>query len=392
MSITTVVSSYRRCAFLVICGVTLASGGCSRTPASSTQVVNAGTVQRYTPEVGQKFSTSISPFAQVDLAFKSGGLVENILQLKGDDGRMRPIGVGDKVSAGTELARVRVSDYELRVQAAQAALEQAKAQLASAQANQQDAKFNYDRATNLYQTASVTKPDYDRAVQQYASAVASIQAAEAGIASAQSDLDTAKLALHDTAIRAPFPGWIVARYIELGMLAGSNTKAFTMVDTRRVKATFAVPDYTLSDIRLGQRQDLRLDTVQETVHGTVTAISQVADPSSRVFSVEITIANPKDTLRPGMIGSLTIGQGQAGRPCLVVPLSAITSSKDIANGFAVFLVQESAGKTYARSHDVQVGRTYGNSIEVVSGLSAGQRIVVAGGPFLTDGQEVRIIP
>ncbi len=392
MSIMTVTSSYRWCALLAMCGITLAGGGCSRTPAPSLQVVNVGTVQQYTPDAGQKFSTSISAFAQVDLAFKSGGLVENILQVKGDDGRTRPVGVGDKVSAGTELARVRLSDYELRVQAAQAALEQAKAQLASAQANREDAKFNYDRATSLYQTASLTKPDYDRAVQQYTSAVASVQAAEAGIANAQSDLDTAKLALHDTAIRAPFSGWIVARYIELGMLAGNNTRAFTMVDTRRVKATFAVPDYTLSEIRLGQRQELRLDTVRETVHGRVTAISQVADPSSRVFSVEITIDNPKDTLRPGMIGSLTIGQGYPGPPCLVVPLSAITSSKDIANGFAVFLLEESAGKTYARSHDVKVGRTFGNSIEVVSGLAEDQWIVVAGGSFLSDGQEVRVIP
>lgn len=392
MSNMTVASSYRRCAFLVTCGITLASGGCSRTPAPSQPVVNVATVQQYMPDAGQKFSTSISAFAQVDLAFKSGGLVENILQVKGDDGRTRPVEIGDKVSAGTELARVRLSDYQLRVQAAQAVLEQAKAQLASAQANREDAKFNYDRATILYQTASLTKPDYDRAVQQYTSAVASVQGAEAGIANAQSDLDTAKLALHDTAIRAPFPGWVVARYIELGMLAGSNTRAFTMVDTRRVKAMFAVPDYTLSEIRLGQRQDLRLDTVRETVHGTVTAISQVADPSSRVFSVEITIDNPKDALRPGMIGSLTIGQGHPGPPCLIVPLSAITSSKDIANGFAVFLPEESAGKTYARSHDVQVGRTFGNSIEVVSGLAEGQWIVVAGGSFLTDRQEVRIIP
>jgi membrane fusion protein, multidrug efflux system len=392
MSITTIVSPGCRWAFLVICAVILAGGGCGRTPPPSLQVVSAGTVQRYTPDAGQKFSTSISPFAQVDLAFKSGGLVENILQVKGNGGDMRPVGVGDKVTAGTELARVRVTDYEFRVRAAQAALDQAKAQLASAQANQEDAKLNYDRATNLYQTASLTKPDYDSAVQKYTSAVAAIQSAQAGIANAQSDVDTAKLALHDTSIRAPFPGWIVARYVESGMLSGNDTKAFTMVDTRRVKATFAVPDYTLSDIRLGQRQDLRLDTVPETVHGTVTAISQVADPSSRVFSVEITIGNPKDTLRPGMIGSLTIGQGQAGPPCLVVPLSAITSSKDIANGFAVFVLEESAEKTYARSHDVQIGRTYGNSIEVLSGLAAGQRVVVAGGPFLTDGQEVRVIP
>lgn len=391
MIINTILPPRRRFAFLLVVCAALLDAGCGRTPAPSLQTVSGGTVQQYTPDTGQRFSTSITPFAQVDLAFKSGGLVESILQVKASDGKMRPIGVGDKVAAGTELARVRVSDYDLRVKAAQAALEQAKAQLASAQASQQDAQLNYDRATNLYQTASLTKPDYDRAVAQRDSAIASTQSAEAGIANAQSQLDTAKLALYDAAVRAPFAGWIVSRSVELGMLVGNNTKAFTMVDTGRVKATFAVPDYTLSQIHLGQSQALRLDTVQETVHGTITAISQVADAASRVFSVEVTIANPKDTIRPGMIGSLTVGQ-QAGPPCLVVPLGAVVSSKNATNRFAVFLLEGSAGKKYARSRDVEIGRTFGNSIEVVSGLTAGQPIVVAGGPFLTDGQEVRVLP
>jgi len=387
----TILSLRRRYTFVALCTAVLAGAGCGRTPAPSLETVSAGTVQQYTPDTGQRFSTSITAFAQVDLAFKSGGLVESILQIKGDDGRMRPIGIGDKVAAGTELARVRVSDYELRVKAAQATLEQAKAQLASAQASLQDAQFNYDRATNLYQTTSLTKPDYDRAVAQRDSAIASAQSAEAGIKNAQSDLDTAKLALYDAAVRAPFAGWIVSRNIEVGMLVGNSTRAFTMVDTGRVKATFAVPDYTLSQIHLGQSQALRLDTVQETVHGTITAIAQVADPASRVFSVEITIANPTDTMRPGMIGSLTVGP-QAGPPCLVVPMGAIVSSKNAPNRFAVLLLEEKGGKIYARSRDVEIGRTFGNSIEVASGLTAGQRIVVAGGAFLTDGQEVRVLP
>ncbi len=385
------VSRCRRRLF-ALCAITLLSGGCGREPEVRLQTVSVGKVQQYVPDVGQRFSTSISPFAHVDLAFKSGGPVDSILQVKGSDGRLRPLGIGDRVSAGSELARVRVSDYELRVKQAQAALQQAKAQLASARASQTEAQLAYDRATALYQTASLTKPDYDRAVQQRASAMAATQSARAAIANAQSELEQANLALHDTALRAPFAGWITSRDIELGMLVGSSTKAFSMVDTRLVKATFAVPDYALSEIRLGQRQAVLLDTLQDPVQGTVTAIAQVADPRSRVFSVEITIPNPKDTIRPGMIGSLTVGQSQAVQTRLVVPLAAVVSSKYVANGFAVFLVDDRDGKTYARSRNVQIGKTYGNSVEVLSGLVADQRIVATGGQFLADGQEVRVLP
>ena len=378
---------------IALWAISLLCGGCDRrSPPAALQTVSAGTVQQYVPDSGQRFSTSISPFAHVDLAFRSGGPVEGILHVKGSDGRLRPIGIGDKVGAGTELARVRLSDYEQKVKQAQATLEEAKGQLQSAQAAQAEAQSNYDRAKSLYQTASLSKPNYDRAVQQHESANASGQSAEAAVTSAESALEQAKLALRDTVVRAPFTGWIVSRDVELGMLAGSGTKAFSMVDTQLVKATFAVPDYTLSDIRLGQRQSVLLDTLPEPVEGTVTAISQVADARSRVFSVEVTIPNPKDKIRPGMVGSLTLAQTQNVQFHLVIPLGAVVRSRDIPNGFAVLLLETQGGKTYVRNQDVQLGKTYGSSIEVLGGLVAGQRIAATGGQFLSDGQEVRVLP
>src|SRR5258705_860595 len=37
------------------------------------------------------YSAGIVPYSQVDLAFKSGGYIQNILQVRGADGRMRNI-------------------------------------------------------------------------------------------------------------------------------------------------------------------------------------------------------------------------------------------------------------------------------------------------------------
>ena len=74
---------------------------------------------------GAKYSASIVPYAQVDLAFQSGGYVESIRQVKSPSGGMRNIDQGDWVQKGTVLAVVRQQDYQDKLQQAQAQLSRA---------------------------------------------------------------------------------------------------------------------------------------------------------------------------------------------------------------------------------------------------------------------------
>jgi RND family efflux transporter MFP subunit len=393
MNITRWIGTTRVGVTLGLCVGSLCWLGCDRTPPPpALQTVSAGTAQMYAPEAEQRYAVSIQSNARVDLAFKSPGIVESILQIKGSDGRSHPVGIGDKVSAGTELARVRAADYEQRVRQAEAGVEQAKAQLQSAEAMQAEAQSSFERASTLYQTASISRPNFEHATQQRDAAIAGAGAARAALANRQSVLDEARLALRDTALRAPFDGWVIVRDVEPGMLAGSAVRAFSMVDTHLVKATFSVPDRVLNEIRLGQKQTVVLDTMQQQLQGVVTAISQVADPRSRLFMVEVTMPNPGDQIRPGMIGSLTVGQSKATTPRLVVPLGAVVQSKDNPKGFAVWILEDRGGKTFVRNQNVRVGETYGSLIEVLSGLSDGRRVAASGGPFLSDGQQVRVLP
>jgi multidrug efflux system membrane fusion protein len=163
------------------------------------------------------------------------------------------------------------------------------------------------------------------------------------------------------------------------------------MDTHLVKAVFAIPDLSLKNVRLGQRQTVVLDAVQRLLQGIVTSISPQADPKGRVFSVEVTLDNPKEEVRPGMIGTLILGSVKT-LPRLVVPLGAVVHSPTHPEGFAVFLIRNRDGKMYAEAQDIQIGNTYGNSIEVISGVTAGERIVALGGSLLRNGQEVRLLP
>src|SRR4030095_13539333 len=90
------------------------------------QVVRAGVVEEIQPTAEERYSVSIEPFEKVDLAFKSGGIVERILQVRGADNRTRNVQAGDKVGRNAELAQVRSLDYRH-------SLEQTEAQHAQAQ-------------------------------------------------------------------------------------------------------------------------------------------------------------------------------------------------------------------------------------------------------------------
>src|SRR5262245_19162222 len=56
---------------------------------------------------GPRYSASIRPDVQVDVAFKVSGYVEQITEVQGADGRMRNVQDGDFVRRGTVLAKIR---------------------------------------------------------------------------------------------------------------------------------------------------------------------------------------------------------------------------------------------------------------------------------------------
>jgi len=369
-----------RSALALIAASMLALAGCSKAGSEAPQLRPVRAVEVGLIQIGGgvRYSANIDPYSQVDLAFKSGGYIAQIRQVRGADGRMRDVGEGDWVTKGTVLALVRLDDYEHK-------LAEAKAQLSRAQASQEQAKLAYDRTSILYSSQSATKPDYDNAKAQNDITAASVRDAEAAVAQAQT-------ALNDCSLRAPFDAWVLKRNVEIGSLVGANTVGFSLADTRSVKAVFGVPDTAISRVKLGDRQTITTDAVPGEFAGRVTAISPAADPKSRVYSVEVTIPNPRNQLRAGMIASLVLGQTEPAREALAVPLDAVVRDPDQPNAFAV-LVAEGAGDTpTARLRTVELGDPYGNMITVLKGVARGERVVTTGATYVKSGEKVHIIP
>jgi RND family efflux transporter MFP subunit len=169
-------------------------------------------------------------------------------------------------------------------------------------------------------------------------------------------------------------------------------------DLSSVKARFGIPDAMIQTVRPGDAIDVTVEAVGATTFaGHVTAIAPAADAQSRVFDVEVTIPNTDGRLRPGMIGTVAVGQASrddralAHRP-LAVPLSAVVRSEAGGGQFAVLVVERENALDVARLRRVELGEVMGNVIAVLKGVDAGQRVVVSGATLVVDGDPVRVLP
>jgi len=411
-------------------------GGCGhKQPDKRVVPVKVTSVELNAASTETKYSATIIPRTEVELAFKVGGYVDALRKVRGVDGKMRDVQEGDRISVGSVLARVRQSDYQVKFKQAESQASEArsgidvskaqyeealsgvdstKAKLVEAEADYLKAKLDFDRAENLFASHSMTKSDYDSAKAQYDMANAKVAAARSQVQVIQAKADSAKaniyvvqaksqsaqavvletqIPLHDTELKSPLNGLVLQKSIEKGTLVSSGDKAFVVADTSSVKAVFAVADVALGEMKLGSE----LSVVSESMpgkefQGQITSVFPAADSKSRTFNVEVTIANPDYLLRPNMIVSLRVATKQATPAQPVVPLNAVIQSKSNANGYAVIVVVQEGGREVARLRDVRLGESFGNAVAVAEGLKQGERVIVTGGTMVNDGGEVKVIP
>ena len=397
--------------------------------------VKVAEVELHAANSGARYSATIIPRTQVELAFKVDGYVDALQKVRGVDGKMRDLQEGDRIAAGAVLARVRQSEYQAKFKEAESqaseaksaidaskaqyqeallGTESSKAQLAEAEAAYEKANLDFGRAQSLFASQSLTKANYDSAKAQLEEASAKVAAARSQVGMVRARANSAKsqieviearsrgaqavvhqklIPLQDTALKAPLNGLVLQKSVEKGTLVSPGKTGFVVADTSSVKAAFGVPDIAVPEIKLGSQLSVETETMPGTeFQGQITSVFPAADAKSRTFSVEVTIPNPKYLLRPGMIVSLRVGSTGAVQAQPVVPLNAVVKSKADPNGYAVFVVIEQGGRQIARARDVKLGETYGNTIAVTDGVKEGDRVITTGVTLVRDGDPVKVIP
>lgn len=180
-------------------------------------------------------------------------------------------------------------------------------------------------------------------------------------------------------VRAPISGRVAALSVNLGQVLGGKEQLMTIMDTDPVWATLRLFESDLQDIKIGAGVNVSVPTYPgRQFLGTVAAISDLIDTSTRSVEVRTRLDNADGSLKPGMSAVAIISLTTEGDG-IWLPAEAVQHhGKE-----QVVFVQTSALEFMAQPVAVRAQRA--GFIRVTLGLKPGSTIVIDGA-FLLRGE------
>lgn len=192
--------------------------------------------------------------------------------------------------------------------------------------------------------------------------------------------------VENTVLLSPISGVVTARNYDPGDMTG-QLPILTIEQVRPVKVIVNVSESEYSKVHNGMKASIRLDVFgDEDFTGTVHLIHPTIDASTRTFTVEITIDNADERVRPGMFARVTLNFGEAEH--VVVPDRAVVKQSGSGNKYVYVLNPADSTVSYNR---VELGRRIDNTYEVLSGVDNNAYVVTSGQTRLTDGSRVEVM-
>jgi RND family efflux transporter MFP subunit len=210
-----------------------------------------------------------------------------------------------------------------------------------------------------------------------------IASAQAGVQAAQAQVGIAEQAVADTVVRAPFSGFITARPVAVGEYVASSNPIVTMVKTNPIKVNIQIAEADVPYVAVGRGVSITVDAYKDRrFAGTVSAINQAIDPTSRSAVVEAQIQNDDNALKPGMFATAQINR-EGGSTGVFVPKSAVYSDPT-TQSYRVFTIADGIAKLRV----VQLGTEEGDSYQILSGLEPDQVVATSNVDQLYEGAKV----
>jgi multidrug efflux system membrane fusion protein len=279
---------------------------------------------------------------------------------------------GELVKAGDVLFRIDPALYQAEVEKAQAQLEAAKARAVFTNGE-------LERGQQLIGNHVVTQRDLDQRDNANREAIANVKAAEA-------TLQTARLNLDYTEVRAPVDGRVGRIEVTIGNLvsAGTSSAVLTsLVSVNPIYASFdAAEDVVLHALRSvaepsGKRGKLNQIPVEMTTtdgstgKGHIQLIDNQVNGQSGTIRVRAVFSNDDGRLIPGQFARLRMGQPQK-QTLVMVDERAIGTDQDKK------FVMVVGADNRAAYRSVTLGGAVDGLRVVTSGLNSGDRIVING--------------
>jgi len=271
------------------------------------------------------------------------------------------------VEEGTEVNKGEVI---LKIDDAKLIQEKARLEAATKQALE-----NYERLQRLYKEEQIgSEIDYLNAKYSYEQNKAA--------------LESIKVDLDNTEIKAPFKGVVETFLMEEGEMVSVGTPVVRLIGSDTFIATAGVPARYSNEIQTGDQVALWFDTVDsDTLQGTITYVGNSIDPQNRTFRIEVLLPKKEFSYKVDMIVNMRLQTNFEDN--VIVVSEEFVYSKD--DRYVAYVLGESEqGEPVAYERRVELGPAYQTNVIIREGLKPGEKMITIGSAFLDDGMRVEV--
>jgi multidrug efflux system membrane fusion protein len=348
------------------------SAGATSTPAAPPAMpVSVAAVVASDVATWDEFSGRLEAVERVDIRSRVAGSVQSV--------HFRE---GALVNKGDLLITIDPAPYAAEV-------ERASAQVVAAQARQAFTRSEAERAQRLLDEKAIAQREHDERSN-------ALREADANLRAAQAALQTAKLSLGYTEVRAPVAGRVGKLEITVGNLVAAGPGApvlTTLVSVSPIYASFDADEQivtrALRDLPSGASARAQLEgipvqmwtgtqttdaagiTTNKPVAGRLQLVDNQVDAKSGTVRVRAVFDNKDGTLIPGQFARLRMGQAKASSALLI-------SERAVGTDQNKKFVMVVGADNKAAYREVTLGANVNGLRIVQTGLKPNERIVVNG--------------
>ncbi len=297
----------------------------------------------------------------------------------------------------TEGADVKAGQilYQIDPATFKAALSNAEAALGRSEANLPAIQSRFERYKELLAEKAVSQQDFD-------DADAAMKQAEADVQYWKASVETARINMAYTRIKAPISGRIGRSSVTEGAIVTAY-QPMALATIQQLDPIFVdVPQSTTDLLQLRRRlNDGRLNQSGESQNkvallledggtysheGALKFRDVSVDQSTGSVTLRVVFPNPDGLLLPGMFIRTVIKEGE-NQAAILVPQQGVSRDR---RGNPQALIVDAEGKAALRM--LTVDRTIGDQWLVTDGLAPGDRVIVEGLKMLRPGTAVNAVP
>ena len=308
------------------------------------------TVTSQAEGVQYNFTARLEALQSIDLSFEVGGPLHEM-----------PVREGESIEAGSMIAALDPTEFQLAVQ-------EAKIQLKLA-------------AQDLTRKRKV--------LAENGIAKSAVEDAQSNYELQRVRLNKANERLSDTRIYAPFDAYVSRRYFDTFVNVTPGTPIVKLHDLTRLQVIMNIPENLIATS--DPEEILRAWVEFSFAPGKQFDVSYYenrgeAESLAQTYEVSFVMENPEGlNLLPGMTASAKIKMQRTSDATILLPSSSLTPTPD--NKLAVWVFDPESQIVSRRV--IESGTPTQAGVPVTNGLQVGDQIVVAGGSQLQEGMQVR---